>query len=131
VSPLSLCPCQLVSASAVSLLQDIALVDLAPTHPIRLGLALNFSVFYYEILNSPERACHLAKQVSSHFHAIAQYAAAAGSDATKQQIVKHESEAVRSCRMADTGCHSNTPVLQDVEQSSGYQADFCHNRAGL
>jgi 14-3-3 protein epsilon len=46
-------------------LQDIALVDLAPTHPIRLGLALNFSVFYYEILNSPERACHLAKQVSS------------------------------------------------------------------
>jgi len=42
--------------------QDIALTDLAPTHPIRLGLALNFSVFYYEILNSPERACHLAKQ---------------------------------------------------------------------
>ncbi len=45
-------------------MQDIALVDLAPTHPIRLGLALNFSVFYYEILNSPERACHLAKQVA-------------------------------------------------------------------
>ena len=36
--------------------------DLPPTHPIRLGLALNFSVFYYEVLNSPDRACHLAKQ---------------------------------------------------------------------
>merc|ERR1711998_31499 len=39
----------------------IANQGLAPTHPIRLGLALNFSVFYYEILNSPDRACHLAK----------------------------------------------------------------------
>lgn len=44
-------------------MQDIALAELAPTHPIRLGLALNFSVFYYEILNSPDRACNLAKQV--------------------------------------------------------------------
>jgi len=41
---------------------DIAVTELPPTHPIRLGLALNFSVFYYEILNSPDRACHLAKQ---------------------------------------------------------------------
>ncbi|KAL5723133.1 Growth-regulating factor 12 [Ranunculus cassubicifolius] len=41
---------------------NTANTDLPPTHPIRLGLALNFSVFYYEILNSPERACHLAKQ---------------------------------------------------------------------
>jgi len=39
----------------------IANMDLPPTHPIRLGLALNFSVFYYEILNSPDQACHLAK----------------------------------------------------------------------
>lgn len=45
------------------LTQDIAIAELAPTHPIRLGLALNFSVFYYEILNSPDRACNLAKQV--------------------------------------------------------------------
>ena len=35
--------------------------NLQPTNPIRLGLALNFSVFYYEILNSPDRACRLAK----------------------------------------------------------------------
>jgi len=41
---------------------DIASTELPPTHPIRLGLALNFSVFYYEILNAPDRACQLAKQ---------------------------------------------------------------------
>lgn len=41
---------------------EIAKGQMQPTHPIRLGLALNFSVFYYEILNSPDQACHLAKQ---------------------------------------------------------------------
>jgi 14-3-3 protein epsilon len=34
---------------------------LATTNSIRLGLALNFSVFYYEILNSQDKACRLAK----------------------------------------------------------------------
>jgi 14-3-3 protein beta/theta/zeta len=41
---------------------DIAKEKMQPTHPIRLGLALNFSVFYYEILNAPDKACQLAKQ---------------------------------------------------------------------
>ena len=42
---------------------DIAKSSMQPTHPIRLGLALNFSVFYYEIMSSPDKACQLAKQV--------------------------------------------------------------------
>ena len=35
--------------------------ELKTTNPIRLGLALNFSVFYYEIMNKPSKACEMAK----------------------------------------------------------------------
>jgi len=49
------------SQNAYSEAYDVSKNKMQPTHPIRLGLALNFSVFYYEILNSPEKACSLAK----------------------------------------------------------------------
>ncbi|CAK0882921.1 unnamed protein product, partial [Prorocentrum cordatum] len=41
--------------------QAIATKDLAVTHPIRLGLALNFSVFQYEVLANPDEACKMAR----------------------------------------------------------------------
>jgi len=42
---------------------QVAKGEMQPTHPIRLGLALNYSVFFYEIKNTPDRACQLAKGV--------------------------------------------------------------------
>jgi len=41
---------------------EIAEEALEATHPTRLGLALNFSVCHYEILNQPKDACDLAKK---------------------------------------------------------------------
>jgi len=38
-----------------------ASADLPMTNPIRLGLALNYSVFHYEIMNEPDKAIKLAK----------------------------------------------------------------------
>ena len=46
---------------------EVAKKEMQPTHPIRLGLALNFSVFYYEIQNAPDKACQMAKEVSWRF----------------------------------------------------------------
>jgi len=39
----------------------VAEKDLAVTHPIRLGLALNYSVFQYEVLQNPDEACKMAR----------------------------------------------------------------------
>jgi 14-3-3 protein epsilon len=44
---------------------DIANKELLPTDPIRLGLALNFSIFCYEILNSIEKFVQISKKAYS------------------------------------------------------------------
>jgi len=50
------------SESAYKAAFKCASSDMQPTNPIRLGLALNFSVFHYEIRSAPQQACELAKK---------------------------------------------------------------------
>ena len=49
------------SSEAYEEAMNVAKNTLPPTHPIRLGLALNYSVFYYEIGGKKDKACELAK----------------------------------------------------------------------
>ena len=54
-----------VSHSALSA-YDLATQDaknLSAIHPIALGLALNFSVFHYEVMGDHEKACVIAKDI--------------------------------------------------------------------
>lgn len=50
------------SLSSYEAATAIAAAELSTTHPLRLGLALNFSVFYFEIMGVQERACQLARE---------------------------------------------------------------------
>ncbi|KAL2611848.1 hypothetical protein R1flu_023540 [Riccia fluitans] len=68
--------------------QDIAFKELAPTNPIRLGLALNFSVFYNEILNSSGKSCSLARQAFHEAIAELQHAGSVGKTWLKFDVVQ-------------------------------------------
>ena len=49
-----------VKQAAKAAYEQANAIDLAPCNPIKLGLALNFSVFNYEVLKDHAKACELA-----------------------------------------------------------------------
>ena len=49
-----------VKQKAKQAYEEANAIDLAPCNPIKLGLALNFSVFNYEVLKDHAKACELA-----------------------------------------------------------------------
>jgi len=50
------------ASEAYSEAYDVSRSAMDPPHPIRLGLALNYSVFFYEIEDQKTKACEIAKQ---------------------------------------------------------------------
>jgi 14-3-3 protein epsilon len=51
-----------VKQKALVAYQDANEIPLPPCNPIKLGLALNFSVFHYEVMKNHKAACELADQ---------------------------------------------------------------------
>lgn len=51
-----------VKNEALKAYQDASAISLPPCNPIKLGLALNFSVFYYEVMKDHKQACTLADE---------------------------------------------------------------------
>ncbi|PVD31318.1 hypothetical protein C0Q70_06730 [Pomacea canaliculata] len=100
---------------------DIAMTELPPTHPIRLGLALNFSVFYYEILNSPDRACRLAK--AAFDDAIAELdtlSEESYKDSTLiMQLLRDNLTLWTSDMQGEGGEEQSTQQVQDIETEDG------------
>ncbi|KAK7594982.1 hypothetical protein V3481_005978 [Fusarium oxysporum f. sp. vasinfectum] len=54
-------PAVISGYNAYKIAAYVAQAELTAAHPLRLSLAVNFSVFYYRILNSRDRARYLAK----------------------------------------------------------------------
>ncbi|XP_006903545.1 PREDICTED: 14-3-3 protein epsilon-like, partial [Elephantulus edwardii] len=94
----------------------IAMTELPPTHPIRLGLALNFSMCHHEVLNSPDSACRLAKAA---FHdVIAQWDTLSEEsfikDCTLIMQLLRDNLTLWTSDMQGDGEEQNKAALQDV-----------------
>ena len=51
-----------VKQQALKAYEDANKIELPPCNPIKLGLALNFSVFHYEVMKNHKAACQLADE---------------------------------------------------------------------
>merc|ERR1712025_1238604 len=78
---------------------------LPKTDPILLGLTLNFSVFYYEILQKPDKACELAKN---------------GFDAAVDELDALEEESYKDATLIMQLLRDNLTLWTSSEEPSEY-----------
>ncbi|CAO2593929.1 14-3-3 protein epsilon [Lemmus lemmus] len=86
---------------------DIAMTELPPTHPIRLGLALNFSVFYYEIPAFDDAIAELDTLSEESYK-----------DSTLIMQLLRDNLTLWTSDMQGDGEEQNKEALQDVEDEN-------------
>ena len=79
---------------------------LPKTNPILLGLTLNFSVFYYEILQKPDKACQLAKN---------------GFDAAVDELDALEEESYKDATLIMQLLRDNLTLWTSTEEEPHYE----------
>jgi len=97
------------SASFYEEALNCAQARLAPTHPTRLGLSLNMSVCYYEILGNSQEACRLAKEA---FDAAIQKLDSLANDTYKDSTLIMQ--LIRDNLTIWTGDNNNNPEDNDA-----------------
>merc|ERR1712048_555026 len=81
-------------------------LPLPKTNPILLGLTLNFSVFYYEILQKPDKACQLAKN---------------GFDAAVDELDSLEEESYKDATLIMQLLRGNLTLWTSTEEEPHYE----------
>lgn len=97
------------SAGFYEVALNCAQARLAPTHPTRLGLSLNMSVCYYEILGNSQEACRLAKEA---FDAAIQKLDSLANDTYKDSTLIMQ--LIRDNLTIWTGDNNNNPEDNDA-----------------
>lgn len=90
----------------------ISMHVLPPSHPVRLGLCLNLSMFYYEILNSPDRAAQISKR--AYDEALA--------DLQQQQLHGLDLEACLDLPATNTNTTTNSGTSGNVANNNNSNA---------
>jgi len=93
----------------------LAKQSMVSTHPIRLGLALNYSVFHYEIRNDHDKACEMAKDAFEK--------AINDLDAVSEENYKDSTLIMQLLRDNLTLWTSDVQEPEDAEQATEGQAE--------
>uniref|UniRef100_M3Z176 14-3-3 domain-containing protein n=1 Tax=Mustela putorius furo TaxID=9669 RepID=M3Z176_MUSPF len=102
-------------ASGLKTAKDIAMIELGPKPLIHSTLALNFSVFYYEILNSPDHAKAVCDDVVTEMDVLSEVSSR---DSTLMMQLLHDNLTLWTSDMQGDWKEQNKEFMHDIEDEN-------------